>query len=46
MSTPFHFIRNPGGESDPQFDRHTHKKGNTGYFSHEKDGLKASIELS
>jgi hypothetical protein len=45
MSTPFIFSRIHGGEIDPQFDRHIRKKDNTGYFSHEKRGSRARIEL-
>jgi hypothetical protein len=44
MSTPFIFSRIHGEEIDPQFDRHIRKKGNTGYFSHEKCGSRACIE--
>jgi len=43
MFTPFLFIRSHGGGSDPQFDRHTRKNGNTGWFFHEKDDLKVCI---
>jgi hypothetical protein len=43
MSTSFIFSRIPGGEIDPQFDRHIRKKGNMGDFSHEKYDPKACI---
>jgi len=43
MFTPFVFIRIRGGGTDPQFDRHTRKNGNTGRFFHEKNGLRICI---
>jgi len=45
MPTPLIFSRIPGGEIDPQFDRHIRKKGNTEYFPHEKGGSKACLEV-
>jgi hypothetical protein len=44
MSDPFFLNRIPGGEIDPQFDRHIRKKDNASYFSNEKCGSKVCIE--
>jgi hypothetical protein len=45
MSDPFFLNRIPGGEIDPQFDRHIRKKDNTSDFSHEKYDPKACIAV-